>query len=269
MKLTMGKRILMFFHWLLSLLICVTLTIYVIRPGIVTGLYSRVAGGWTPTQATVVGIALLAIYVILTVIQAYLIFQRGKRGDRGFITVDSSDSGRVRIAVSAIEQMVRQSVINIDGISDMKIDIESQDDAISIVITAILQNGCHVPTVTMNMQQAIRKFVEINCGVAVRSVSINIDAVSNAPEGKRRGRKAFAEPPMPAYAPPEPEPDTEPEPVMEAEPVEEPEPVVEPEPVEPEPAFDLPERGPIKLTLDYDGPLADDTEAPGTEADEA
>ena len=113
-------------------------------------------GGLTQTQVMIIGIAVLALFTILTVVQACLIFHRGKRADRGFITVDSSDTGRVRIAVPAIEQMVRQSVTSIDGINDMKIDIESMDDAIGINIAATLQNGCHVPTVTMNMQQAIR-----------------------------------------------------------------------------------------------------------------
>jgi hypothetical protein len=152
------------------------------------------------------------------VLQACVIFHRGKRTDRGFITVDSSDAGRVRIAVSAIEQMVRQSVTSVDGINDMKIAIDSLDDAINITIAATLQSGSHVPTVTMNMQRAIRQFVEMNCGVAVRSVSISINSVTAAPELRgRKGRKAHAEiPPMPA-------------------------PVVEPaEPVNPEPMYSKP-----------------------------
>ena len=278
MKLTIGKRILMFFHWLLSLLICAAFAAYLIRPQFVTDLYGRVTGKLNPTQITIIGIAILAIYVVLAVIVLCTIFQRRKGNDRGFITVDSSDTGRVRIAVSAIEQMVRQAVISIDGISDMKIAIESQDDAILINIIATLINGCHVPTVTMNMQQAIRKFVEMNCGVAVRAVSISINAVSGATEGgRRRGRKANAEnPPMPTAYPeanpsasnyaeppvykPEPEPvqpaaapvyNEVPETTPAYETVEEPDEAPVSEPEAEEPAFDLRDPEPIKLTLDY------------------
>ena len=288
MKLSIGKRILMFFHWLFSLVICAGVAAYVIKPDEVTAIYNRVTGRLTPTEVMVIGIAALAVYVVLCVIQLCIIFHRGKRADRGFITMDSSDAGRVRIAVTAIEQMVRQSVTSIDGINEMKIDIESMDDAIGINIAATLQNGCHVPTVTMNMQQAIRRFVEVNCGVAVRSVSININGVSSVPEPKGRwGRKPHAEVPPtpqtpPTYAPAfepapaapavEPEPVAAPEPVAEPEPVAAPEPVTEPEPVavpdpvpaEPEPAYDLPERGPIKLTLDYSPAYSD-----GEDMDEA
>lgn len=283
MKLTVGKRILMFFHWLMSLLICAVFATYLIKPELVLDYYHRFTAKLNQTQILVIGIALLAIYVILAVVQICLIFHRGKRNTRGFITVDSSDTGRVRISVAAIEQMVRQAVLNIDGISDMKIAIESLDDAIGINIAATLINGSHVPTVTMNMQQAIRKFVEMNCGVAVRTVSININGVTNAPDNtRRRGRKAHAEvPPVPAV--PEPETPVYPEPVQPApEPYNPPKYVeedvtvepapapVEPEVVEPvedeEPAYDIPEPRPIKLTLDYN-PVTEG-EAPETTEEE-
>lgn len=201
MKLTVGKRILMFFHWLLSALGCAALAAYLIKPEFMTGLVERVRGHLTNTQFFVLGIAALGVYVILAVIQICMIFSRGRHGDRGFITVDSSETGSVRIAVSAIEQMVRQSVTHIDGIHEMKIDISSQDDAINIDIAAVIVGGSHVPTITMNMQRAIRQFVEMNCGVAVRSVSITIHSVTQPTEGKGRWGRAKHDTPAAPAAP--------------------------------------------------------------------
>ncbi|MBQ6375253.1 MAG: alkaline shock response membrane anchor protein AmaP [Clostridia bacterium] len=186
MKLTAGKRVLMFFHWLLSLLTCAAFAFYIIKPELIKGLFDSTLGRLGSTKAAVIGIAALAIYTLLSALLGYVIFHRGKREERDFITVDASDTGRVRIAVSAIEQMVRQSVNSIDGISDMKISIENADDAIIINIVATIVNGSHVPTITMNMQRAIRQFVEMNCGVAVRSVSISINSVANAEEPQKR-----------------------------------------------------------------------------------
>lgn len=216
----------MFFHWLFSLLICVCFTAWIIKPEWTTDLYRGITGGLSQTRVLIIGIVLLVIYVILTVIQACTIFHREKREDRGFITVDSSDSGKVRIAVSAVEQMVRQSVTHIDGIADMRISIENKDDAIGIDIVVTLQNGCHVPTITMNMQRAIRQFVEMNCGVAVRTVSISINAVASTGEGlRRRGRRRDgtkpADMPTPVFSPTQPEYDApaesgEAEPVIES-----------------------------------------------------
>ena len=188
MKFTLGKRILMFFHWLFSLLICAAFAIYIIAPDFLMRYYSMVEAAVGADNIRIIGIAILAVYAILVIIQIVLICKRRRRSDRGFITVDASDNGKVRIAITAIEQMVRQSVNSIEGITDMKINIENQDDAIGIGMNASILNGSHVPTITMNMQRAIRQFVEMNCGVAVRSVSININSVSNSQEASR-GRR--------------------------------------------------------------------------------
>ncbi len=261
MKLNVGKRILMFFHWLISLLSVAALALYLIVPDFVMKYYGMLENAVGARNLKIIGIALLAVYALLVIAQAVLIFKRKKRSERGFITVDSSDSGRVRIAISAIEQMVRQSVGSIDGLTDMKIGIENQDDAIGIKVNASIVNGSHVPTITMNMQRAIRQFVETNCGVAVRTVSIYIKSVTDQagePKRLRRGKGQSAVPAVPAPAAPaaddydyeaqvsDPEPapvkveEPEPQPEPEPEPYAEPEPYVEPEPTpEPAPAFDL------------------------------
>ena len=276
MKLTAGKRVLMFFHWLFSALICAAFAAYLIKPEYVMDLYNKVTAKLTASQIMVIGIAILAVYVILAVSMLFVIFRRARATDRGFITVDSSDSGRVRIAVSAIEQMVRQSVTQIDGIHEMKVNISSEGDAIRIDIVAIIEGGRHVPTITMNMQRAIRQFVEMNCGVAVRSVYISINSVTANPDAKgRRGRKHDVTP-VPLAPSPEAvdasrpvEPYTEP---VQPEPVAEPEPVSleKKEAAEPE-GYQIPdEPAPIKLTLDYDSQDSYDggEEAPETSEDE-
>ena len=125
MKLSVGKRILMFIHWLVSLLIVAAFAIYLIVPDFIMKYYNMVEAAIGIRYVRIIGIALLVIYAVLAIVQVYLIFKRKKRSERGFITMDSSDSGKVRIAISAIEQMVRQSVTNIDGITDMKISIDN------------------------------------------------------------------------------------------------------------------------------------------------
>lgn len=191
MKMNFGKRILMFLHWLFSLLICAAFVVHLFWPAITNEIYQMLVQLAGATPAFFIGIAILALYALLCIVQIAMICKRSKknRADRGFITVDSSDTSRVRIAISAIEQMVRQSVHSIDGITDMKISIENSDDAIAINIVASILNGSHVPTITMNMQQAIRKFVELNCGVAVRAVSVNINSVTSPEDNTRKKRR--------------------------------------------------------------------------------
>lgn len=250
----------MFFHWLISLLLVAAFAVYLIVPEFLTKHYDKLVEKIGFNNVKVIGIALLALYVILAVAQAILIFRRRKRSERGFIVVDSSDNGKVRIAISAIEQMVRQSIGNIDGLSDMKIGIDNLDDAIGIRVNASIENGRHVPTITMNMQRAIRQFVETNCGVAVRTVSISISAVTNQADAPRRrrfgkGQGAGTMPSAPS-TPAVPEPYSEPDEQPESQP--EPQPYVVPEPFEPAPIVETtpePEPEPVsKPAFDLDAP---------------
>ena len=125
----------------------------------------------------------MALYAFMSIVCLILIVKRdAKRGERGFITMDSSENGKVRIAVSAVEQMVRRALETVDGIAEAKIAISNQDDALNVTVKAVLAGGAHVPTVTMNVQRAIRQYVEMNCGVAVCAVSVNVQSISSTVE---------------------------------------------------------------------------------------
>ena len=217
MKLNIGDKLLMLLHWLCSLMICLALVLCLVLPDLQANLVSKAEGTLGGVGARIAGGVLLALYLALSVATLLVLVRRRKRADRGFITVGPDDNGKVRISVSAVEQMVRQSVRAIDGITEMRVNIEGLDDAIAISIDAVIASGAHVPTITANMQRAITQFVEVNCGVSVQSVEITINAVSGRGEPSRRrlmGRgKTPAEAPAPAFKP-EPVADGTPEPEL-------------------------------------------------------
>ena len=196
MKLNFGKRLVLFLHWLMSLIICALVACNMIQPSLVAELAASLNARFGAEIMEIASIAIIAVYALLAVFSVVFIFSREKgkkRGERGFITVDSSEAGRTRIAVGAVEQMIRQSVRCVDGIADMKSSIVNGDDSISINAPVAIVSGAHVPTVTMNIQRAIRSYIELNCGVAVREVSVSVNALENADEnGKHGRRKAFA-----------------------------------------------------------------------------
>lgn len=222
MKLNFGKRLVLFLHWLLSLIVFALVVLWCVSPQIATDIpemINRVIGAGV---AEIAGIAAAVIYVLLAVLSVAFIFSRDKKkGERGFITVDSSEAGRTRIAISAVEQMIRQAVRCVDGIADLKANIINNEDTISINTSVAIVSGAHVPTVTMNIQRAIRSYIELNCGVGVREVSVSVHSLENAEEGGKHGRRkgsAGNVPVSPVYQPVE-EPKQEPAPVVEAEPV--------------------------------------------------
>lgn len=236
MKLNLGRRIVLFIHWLASLVLLAN----IIFPDYVAWGLSYFE--WVPADyMQIATIALLVIYLLASLFVLCMVFRRGsKRADRGFITVDAADTGKVRIAISAIEQMVKQAAYTVDGISDMKISINNSDDAIEIHVNVVMINGSHVPTVTLNMQRAIRQYVEMNCGVAVRSVSVSIQSVTASAESGKRGKRHDSTPiPAPVSAPVQPVQDWVEEKIQPvAAPVAEPVPEIEPiAPAVDEPAY--------------------------------
>ncbi|MCQ2437303.1 MAG: alkaline shock response membrane anchor protein AmaP [Clostridia bacterium] len=184
------NRIVFFLHWLASLLLVLAL---IFRSFVAEKLAPL--GG----KAEWIGIGAVAVYALLSLITLIMIFKgKGKRGNRDFITMDRADTGSVRISIPAVETMARPAVASVGGINSMKISVDGVDDAIVIGINAELMTGVHVPTVTMNMQRAIRQYIEMNCGVSVQSVSVNVSSVVNPADGKR-GKRAI--PAAPAFEP--------------------------------------------------------------------
>ena len=178
MKLNFGKKLVLFLHWLLSIIGVALAACLCVWPDFIYGLFDSAYAAMGKRTTDIIGAAVLAVYVLLSVLAVMFIFSgRQKRHERGFITVDSSDAGKTRIAVGAVEQMIRQAVRMVDGITEMKTNIINLDDAISIIANVTIASGAHIPTVTVNIQRAIRSYIELNCGVAVREVSVSVHAV--------------------------------------------------------------------------------------------
>lgn len=245
MKLNFGKRLVIFLHLLLSLLICTFAVVACISPQVVGEIIGAINSLLGVNLAEIAGIVILVIYAFLAAMVLMVIFGgRGKRSERGFIVVDSSEAGRTRIAVGAVDQMIRQAVRSVDGITDMKASIINNQDAIAISCNVGIVSGVHVPTVTMNIQRAIRSYIELNCGVAVSEVSVSVHSMEDAESGRGRKKgKGIAAAPaavVPAYTP-APAPVQEPTAQPAVDPVEES--ICEEE-------LQLPEIEPISLTLE-------------------
>ncbi len=256
MKISFGKRLLLILHWLLSILCCAALVAACISPQLVDAARASLNRTLGADITAVAFIAALCIYALLSVLSALLLFSSSeRREDRGFITVDSSDTGRTRIAIGAVEQMIRQAVRGVDGVADMKTSITNNEDAISISCSVALASGAHVPTVTMNMQRAIRSYIELNCGVAVRDISVSVHTLEDGEGSKHSRRKAVQPTPAAALSTPENQPAmpfSEPyiEPTADL-PAEAPVEAAAEEAVEVSSEVDeLPELQPISLTLD-------------------
>lgn len=190
MKVNFVKRLVLILHWIMSLVAAAMALLFCVWPDTIYGLFNKLYALIGTRKSDIIAMAALAVYVVLAVVSAIILFSSRRKQQRGFIMVDSSDTGKTRIAVSAVEQMIRQAVRGVDGISEIKSRIINHEDAISINTNVSVAAGAHVPTVTMNIQRAIRSYIELNCGVAVRDISVNVHSVEmDGDSGKRPARK--------------------------------------------------------------------------------
>ncbi len=193
MKLNFGQRLLLIVHWILSLIGCLLAALLLITPNTVYGMIDSVYASIGKRAFDTVGIVLCAIYILIAAGCATMIFSGfGKRGERGLITVFSNDTGKTRIAVSAVEQMARQAIAGVDGISDVRATITGAEDAIGVNISLVLKRGAYLPTVTNNIQRTVRGYIEQNCGVAVQSIIVNVRAVEGEAPNAGKGAKTEA-----------------------------------------------------------------------------
>ena len=248
MKMNFGKRFVLFVHWLMSLTICGLVVAMLVWPVC----YDTTKRLLDDPAKVFYAVALLVIYLLFMVGVIAITFGSARKdGDHGFITVDSSENGRTRIAVVAVEQMIRQAVRGVSGIADMKASINNDVDSISIDVDAVILNGTHVPTVTASIQRSIRSYIELNCGVTVKGVSVSVHSLTDAEQtGRRSRRKASAAVSVePVYTPPmsAPLPEVE-EPAVPAFVAEEPA-AVEPETVSEESAQSEPEEAAPKKSF--------------------
>ncbi len=156
-------------------------------------------------------IALLGLFVLIAIMPP-------KKAQREFITLTNDENGQVKIALPALREMAAQAVGDAAGIKDMAVDITDAGDAITIAIALDIKSGTHVPTVTMNMQRAVRSYIQVNCGIAVKDVSVVINSMIPATEEEKAQiieEEAFvAETPVSEPAPIE---EIEPAPLFEPE----------------------------------------------------
>lgn len=115
-------------------------------------------------------IVLLGVYTIITITPS-----RRRRSD--FITLNSDDGGQVRVALPAMREMAKQAISGIEGLDNMNVEVNGEGDSVMVSITMNVVSGTHVPSLTAGIQRAVRTYIESNCGVNVKDVSVVINSV--------------------------------------------------------------------------------------------
>lgn len=120
----------------------------------------------------------LGISAVVAILGAYVaVVITPSRKKNSFVTINSNGGSEVRISLPAIREMAKQAISGIGGLKDVVIDVSGSNDALSIGVAMDVESSVHVPSVTMDMQNAIMKNIEKHCGVAVRTVTVDVKNV--------------------------------------------------------------------------------------------
>ena len=178
MKLGPGKRILMLIHWLVSLGVFVVFALDCVVPQ-VSAVPDAVKSAFVEgSRIKPLVIACIVFYLALAALQLSMLIASKRRTARGLISIEANDSNRISVSISAIEQMVRQALSGVDGITDIKIGLDGSDGSVEIAINASVVSGSHIPSVSSEMKRAIRQSVESESGIRIEDLAINIEAIT-------------------------------------------------------------------------------------------
>lgn len=193
MKNGFWDRMLIYLYVLLTLLIVAAIGLRAFGFDLIGNFIANLSAGVPGIFWRLILLGVCVLILLLGVFAAVVITPSRVR-KRNFITLNADNGGQVRIALPALRQMTTQAIAGMVGLRDVEINVaESGDDAIAVSVAMDVEGGVHVPTVTMSMQSAIRETIEKNCGVNVRSVTVDVRAVLPDIEQMRAEDNAAAE----------------------------------------------------------------------------
>ena len=122
----------------------------------------------------IIAAALYCAWSVYLIVNA---LSRKPRIDKSSVSLQSGESGSVRVSIAALDTLVKGAVNNVKGVGDIKTYIINHEDSITVNIEMELLSDEHIPNVTMLMQRDIKNFIEEYSGIAVREVSIMVLAI--------------------------------------------------------------------------------------------
>ena len=176
MKTGFLDRVLVYLYVLITLILTAAVALRAFGVDLVSWMIAGLSANAPGLIWRLIVLGVCALVGILGVYVAVVITPSRSRKSN-FINLSSDNGGQVRIALPAVRQMAMQAIGGIAGLQDVSIDIGEASDAVAVNVTMDVESGVHVPTVTMNMQSAIKRNIEHNCGVAVRSVTVTVKDV--------------------------------------------------------------------------------------------
>ena len=119
------------------------------------------------------------------IIAVRFIYYGFSRAEADQTLVHESDLGEVRIAISAVENLVRRVARQVKGVRDVRGYVQTKGGCLNVRLRAVISPDVSVPDVSADIQNAVRGCLMNVVGVEAGEVRVFVENISNE---ARRGR---------------------------------------------------------------------------------
>jgi uncharacterized alkaline shock family protein YloU len=140
-------------------------------------------------RLVVIGVALL--FFIVSLVFLFL----GVRANKDKKSVSKQTNiGAVCISLNSIESISLNAARKINGIRDTKVYITKKEDSVSVKAKLVVMPEIIIPSVSDEVQTAIKSAVEESAGVPVKDVMVFVDSVYDVVEPKPQKTEIVVKP---------------------------------------------------------------------------
>jgi len=114
------------------------------------------------------------------------IFSRTILGEqqRGKIIAFDNHSGRVSVALSALEDLVKKEIFLVREVKEAKIKILVGRRGLDVAARLSLNTDVNIPEMTSNLQELVKKKIQNTIGIE-ETVTVRVHVVKIVPEGRK------------------------------------------------------------------------------------
>ena len=143
-----------------------------------TGSYSLDAEG--EGFFTLRRVAVLLVGVLLFIVGGYLAYlpHKVRRDRKGFI-IRQTDNGELRIAIKAIDSLIKKCVDMHEEIRLISMDVTNTREGVTIDLGISLANNISIPLAVASLQRQIKQYLLASSGIDVCEVRVLVETAEN------------------------------------------------------------------------------------------
>ncbi|MEY4480050.1 MAG: hypothetical protein RLZZ267_728 [Bacillota bacterium] len=182
---------------ILEKLLLVVLAVVNAAVGVVIVKYSNTEAeyihGWLPSgvdlsiRDVAIIISIIAVIFILRGIQLFArALSPGKEKKHAQSINRKTDLGEIQVSMETLESLSLKAVSRIKGIHEVKANVRVAESGLTIKLRCLMDGDVSIPTISEEMQKAVKEHVQMISGIPVNQVTINVSNIQRSQSSKSR-----------------------------------------------------------------------------------